>query len=75
MMNIDKQLEAWITQNTLIELHLILARNHHRKIYGRIFSFEAKDSRILFYNDDTKSIENISLNEIENVYPSSYPSN
>lgn len=66
-MGINEQIEIWREQNNLIELHLIASRNQHRWIYGRIFSFDKEKQQILFYNDDTKTVENIRLTEIEDA--------
>lgn len=72
-MVLSEQIKVWIEQNTLIELQMIRLRNDRRTVFGRIFSYDHASSHILFYNDDTKMLENIHLHEIENANPSSLP--
>lgn len=70
-MSLYEQIEIWKRNRTLIELHVITPRNQKRRIYGRIYAFDPIGQTILFYNDDNKVLENLTLNEIENAFPSS----
>lgn len=69
--NVDlyEQIEYWINNRTLIELHTITKGNRRKCVHGRICSFDRASSKLLFYNDDSKTVENILLSEIENVFP------
>lgn len=67
-MNLYEQIEQWTNNKTLIELHTVSKGNRRRRAHGRIYSFDPVASKMLFYNDDTKSVENVLLSEIENVF-------
>ncbi|TBL80613.1 hypothetical protein [Paenibacillus thalictri] len=71
-MNIAELLEYWKDTKTMVELHFIEA-GRKRKAHGRIFSFDFQEQYILFYNDDTKNIENISLTQIEDAIAAEPP--
>jgi hypothetical protein len=72
-MGIFDQLQYWKETNTIVEMHYIVA-GVKRTIYGRVLSFESSAQKIIFYNDDAKNTENISLAQIEDVIVPQPPS-
>ncbi|NHN33051.1 hypothetical protein [Paenibacillus agricola] len=68
-MSISDQLHQWQESQSIVEMHYINARSK-RVIHGRILSFDSNEQKILFYDDDAKKIENISLAQIEDMIAS-----
>ncbi|TMV48370.1 hypothetical protein FE783_17790 [Paenibacillus mesophilus] len=65
-MNIFDLLKQWKESQTIIELHYIHA-GAKKIAHGRIYSFDLGQQNILFYNEDKKSVDNISLAQIEDA--------
>jgi hypothetical protein len=64
--NIFDLLRQWKDSQTIIELHYIHA-GAKKMVHGRIYSFDPGQQQLLFYNEDRKSVENISLSQIEDA--------
>lgn len=71
-MNIFDLLKQWKESQTIIELHYIHA-GAKKIAHGRIYSFDLGQQNILFYNEDQKSVDNISLAQIEDAISSIAP--
>lgn len=65
-MNIFDLLKQWKDSQTFIELHYIHA-GAKKMVHGRIYSFDPGQQQLLFYDEDRKSVENISLSQIEDA--------
>jgi hypothetical protein len=68
-MSISDQLYQWQQSKSIVELHYINARSK-KIIHGRIYSFDPNEQNILFYDEDAKKIENVSLAQIEDMIAS-----
>jgi hypothetical protein len=64
--NIFDLLRQWKDSQTIIELHYIHA-GAKKVVHGRIYSFDPDQQQLLFYDEDRKSVENISLSQIEDA--------
>ncbi|MEF3303721.1 hypothetical protein [Paenibacillus sp. GYB003] len=65
-MGILDLLNQWKNSQCIIEMHYIHA-GHKKVAHGRVYSFDAERQTILFYDEDKKSVENISLTQIEDA--------
>jgi hypothetical protein len=57
------KIDEWLKSSVLLTLE-ILNYKGVSSLHGRILSYEPEKGNILFYDDDFKKVENISLHEI-----------
>lgn len=65
-MGILELLNQWKNSQCIIEIHYIHAGDK-KVAHGRVYSFDLERQSILFYDEDNKSVENISLTQIEDA--------
>ncbi len=71
--DIQKQMDEWIANKTLIALTIVGPTTGRKYAYGKILKFQPSDNLLIFYDDDLKQVRNISLLEIEDLQPSTTP--
>lgn len=62
-----EQLKGWVQENQLLRIEVVLKKIGRRQILGRIVQYN--EESVLIYMDDTKTVENYLLNEIDNIVP------
>lgn len=70
MENFYRNFKNWIEENRLLVIEVTLRKQGRKTFLGRMVQFNQKENSLLIYNDDTKSIEHLILNEIDEISPS-----
>lgn len=61
------QVEIWRQNNTLLRVIFTKKKVGRKSFSGRIMHLSQDRSQILFYNDDTKSVFSLEVNEIDDI--------
>jgi hypothetical protein len=65
--SVEQQIDEWIKSGVLLTLKILNHKGGYIYLHGRILSYEPDTHSILFYEDDYKNVQNITLNEIDNI--------
>jgi hypothetical protein len=63
------QIEQWQTKNTLLYVSYTKSKIGRMTFSGRVVHLSPDRQQFLFYNDDTKSVFILEINEIDDVIP------
>lgn len=66
-----EQVNTWIHRSCLVRLTYVRQKKGRGAMYGRIIRFDAEESVLLLHNDDEKKVYSFTLNEIDQIEPSS----
>lgn len=64
-----EQLKKWANTNELLYIQAVLEKKERELFIGRIIQFNKLEQTILIYKDDSKTVEHIRLNEIDDITP------
>lgn len=67
-MNItEEHLEEWISANKLLSVKLKNPKDGKETIVGRLIKYEKSTKTLLVYVDDTKSLSNLLISNVEQI--------
>lgn len=64
-----EQLMKWADENRLLYIQAVFEKKEREMFIGRIVQFNQPEQCLLFYKDDTKTVEHIRINEIDDISP------
>ncbi len=72
MINVDdfnEKIKLWIIENKLVQIIAVFEKKDRKLFVGRLLKFDLKENMLLIYIDDTKKVEKIRMNEIDDISP------
>lgn len=71
MTTMYEHLRQWMKENRLLNLQIVKVKEGKQEIWGRLIQFTEDKGDLLIYNDDSKTLINVNINEIEEINPAS----
>ncbi len=62
-----ERMDQWKRSNQLLYVQYTLIKKGPQKFFGRLI--QINDDQLLFYIDDTKSVMNLNINQIDQIEP------
>ena len=59
--------QKWQQENKLLHVEYLMIKKGKFSFSGRLIQFHPDTQTVIFYNDDTKSVVSLHLNQIENL--------
>ncbi|WP_456273559.1 hypothetical protein [Bacillus sp. AK031] len=61
------QFQRWKSENKLLTVEYLIEKKGKFSLSGRLLQYNADTQTLIFYVDDLKSVQTLSLNQIENI--------
>ncbi|MGD6969384.1 hypothetical protein ACQCVP_23655 [Rossellomorea vietnamensis] len=59
--------EKWQQENKLLNIEYLIERKGKFSFAGRLLQYSPANQSVIFYDDDTKTVLSLHLNQIENI--------
>ncbi|TYR73867.1 hypothetical protein FZC79_17265 [Rossellomorea vietnamensis] len=59
--------EKWQQENKLLNVEYLIERKGKFSLTGRLLQYSPANRIVIFYDDDTKTVLSLHLNQIENI--------
>ncbi|MGD7024919.1 hypothetical protein ACQCVK_20335 [Rossellomorea vietnamensis] len=59
--------EKWQQENKLLNVEYLIERKGKFSLTGRLLQYSPANQIVIFYDDDTKTVLSLHLNQIENI--------
>lgn len=59
--------EKWQQENKLLKVEYLIERKGKFSLAGRLLQYSPANQTVIFYDDDTKTVLSLHLNQIENI--------
>jgi hypothetical protein len=59
--------EKWQQENKLLNVEYLIERKGKFSLAGRLLQYSPANQIVIFYDDDTKTVLSLHLNQIENI--------
>ncbi|KAA0546344.1 hypothetical protein FZW96_16745 [Bacillus sp. BGMRC 2118] len=67
MDNLEENFKRWKENNELIFVDMMKQKKGRQRLYGRLLNYDVKKQYLQVYNDDEKSVYNVSFVEVDDI--------